>query len=188
MHTIKINNIDYNIPMSWNELTYSQAIKVVEHVNDKGKQLEAVTNIPIEIIDKLIDQQVQVLFSLISFTENLEVFESDTILEWAKDFDFGSISYGDAETCRKMLASEKNGWEAIIPLIKHLKQIDISEMPFLEVIGTANFFLTKSIVFMIVTPSLTKFKQVMNSSKLELSDFLASKALERTLKLQGLEL
>ena len=71
MQQIKINNIVYNIPISWEDLTYIQAVNVIKNINDKGKQLSEISGIPYELILKLEDQQAAILFDLISFTENL---------------------------------------------------------------------------------------------------------------------
>ena len=187
MQSIIINQVSYNIPVSWDEVTYSQSIGVIKNVNDKGLQLTSLTGIPIEIINKLEDRQAQLLFELISFTENLEVFDSDNVLDEYKDFDFGSISYGDAESCRNVMKTEQTGFESIIPIMKILFQIDISDRKFLEIIGTVNFFLSKLIISLIVTPNLTKITQHLNSNKLELSDSKNLAALERMLNLQGVE-
>lgn len=187
MHNIKINNIEYNIPLSWDELTYKQAVDVIKNVNDKGKQLSYITNIPENIINSLIDRQVSILFDLISFTENLEVFDSIDVKKEYESFDFGSVSYGDAEKCRNIMIKELTGYEAIIDILKVLINKDITNEPFLEWIGTANFFLSKSIVSMIAMPSLTKLNTVLSKSKLELTDCKSLEALERMLKLQGME-
>lgn len=187
MQQVNINSVSYQIPISWSELTYKKGISVIKNVDDKVKQLNNLTGIPLDIIDKLQDIQAQQLFSLISFTENLEVFESENVLESLKDFDFGAISYGDAERCRAIMSSSESGYDAVIDIIKILKQIDISEMPFLEVIGSANFFLSKSIISMIVSPSSAKLKEAMSKSKQVLSDYKSLEALERTLKSQEVE-
>lgn len=187
MQQVNINSVSYQVPISWSELTYKQGVSVIKNVDDKAKQLYEITGIPLEIIDKLQDSQAHSLFSLISFTENLEVFDSENVLENLKDFDFGSISYGDAERCRAIMSSSDSGYDAVIDIIKILKQIDISEMSFLEAIGSANFFLSKSIISMIVSPNSMKLKEAMNKSKQVLSDFKILEALERTLKLQEVE-
>lgn len=187
MQKININKVEYNIPISWDELTYSQAIDVIENIEAKDIQLSKLTGIPVEVIHALNDSQASILFNMISFTENLSVFENDMVLEEYKSFDFGSISYADAEQCRNFMRSDENGFRAIIPILKTLVKLDVSTMPFLSVIGTANFFLSKSIVSMIVTPSLTKVKQVLSNNKLELKDSLSLEALERMLNSQGVE-
>jgi len=185
MQSVKINNIEYSIPLSWDECNYKQAIGVIKNVNDKAMQLNALTSIPYETILALNDLQARSLFTLISFTEDLEVFNSDMVLDEYKEFDFGNIKYGDAEMCRTFLTSEESGYEAIVKVINHLFKKDINEMPFLEVIGTANFFLSKSIVSMIVTPNLVNIHTALNKSKRELSDYKILGALERTLNSQG---
>jgi hypothetical protein len=185
MQEITVNEKVYNIPISWDDLTYRQGIDVIKHIEEKDIQLSKITGIPLELIHKMSDINVSKLFSLISFTEHLEVFENDEVIEDFKSFDFGSIKYSDAEFCRKILTSESIGFEAVIGIIKHLKNYDISNEPFLKVIGTANFFLSKSIIFMIVMPSSEKVKQVMSKLKQGSSDYQALAALQRMLNLQS---
>jgi len=72
----------------------------------------------------------------------------------------------------------------VIGIIKELKGEDISDMPFLEVIGTANFFLSKSIVSIISTVSLVKVNELLSKNKLELTDLKALGALQHTLNSQ----
>lgn len=173
--------------MSWSDLTYSKAIDVIENFDKKDIQLSKLTGIPIELINSLNDNQASILFNLISFTEAMEVFENDMVIEEYKSFDFGSIPYGKAEVCRNFMKSEDNGFRVVVNIIKELVGLDISDKPFLDYIGTANFFLTKSISSMVVMPNLTKIQQHLNSNKLELTDSLSLEALERMLKLQEVE-
>lgn len=187
MQQIKINNVEYNIPITWDDLTYKQAIGVIKNVDDKGKQLSEITGIPYELILSLADQQASILFELISFTENLEVFDNDIVKDDYKDFDFGSIEYGIAEKCRQHMKTGLTGFEVVIDIIKTLKGVDITNEPFMEWIGTANFFLSKSITSMIATPSLTKLQLHLNSNKLELTDYKSLAHLERMLKSQEVD-
>lgn len=184
MQPITINHIKYEIPLGWDEVNFYQATQVIKNVNDKGKQLEALSGIENWMIDKFTDFQVSKLFALISFTENLEVFNSVDVKEEYKNFDFGSIEYGKAEYCRKAMIESDSGFESVILIMQKLINKDISKEPFLEWIGTANFFLSKSISSMIAIPNLAKMESAKNKSKLVLSDFMNLEALERTLNLQ----
>lgn len=187
MQQVKINEVPYNIPISWGEATYKQGVGVLKYLDNKGQQLSELSGIPIEIIDKLQDNQVSTMFALISFTENLHVFEMVNVLDKYKDFDFGSTDFGTAEKCRKIMNSDGIGQELVIDIIKLLTGDDISDMPFLEVIGTANFFLTNTLISMIVSPSLEKVKLAMSKSKRVLADFKSLEALQLMLKSQGQE-
>jgi len=184
MQVVTINGTPYNIPLSWDEVTYKQAVGVIKNVDDKAAQLNILTDIPLDSINRMPDFQVAKLFELISFTENLEVFDSVDVLDRFKSFDFGSIEYGGAEKVRKIMNSGGTGFEVVIGIIKELKGEDISDMPFLEVIGTANFFLSKSIVSIISTVSLVKVNELLSKNKLELTDSKALGALQHTLNSQ----
>jgi len=184
MQVITINDIQYNIPICWEDVTYKQGVSIIKNVNDKGQQLAELTLIPIEMINAMQDTTVQQLFDLISFTENLEVFDSQEVLDEYKDFDFGSIEYGGAEKVRKIMNQDASGFEVVIGIIKELKGIDISDEPFLKVIGTANFFLSKSLVSIIVTANLTKVNQLLSKNKLEYIDLKHLEALQHTLNSQ----
>ena len=85
------------------------------------------------------------------------------------------------------MSKEATGFEVSADAIKYLMNIDINEMPFLEVIGTANFFLSKLIVSIIVSPSLVTLKQAMNKSKQVLTDYKNLVVLERMLNSQDVE-
>ena len=187
MQSVKINNVEYIMKLGWDECTYKEAIGVIKNVNDKAMQLNAVSGIPYEIILALNDLQAKSLFTLISFTEDLEVFNGDMVLDEYKDFDFGNIKYGDAEVCRNFLTAEESGYEAIVKVINHLFKKDINDMPFLEVIGTANFFLSNSLISIITIPNLANIRTALNKSKQELIDYKTLVALERTLNSQGLK-
>ena len=143
--------------------------------------------IPMQLIDTMPNNKAHLLFDIISFTENLEVFESDKVLDEFKDFDFGNIEYGKAEKVKQLMSKEATGFEVSADAIKYLMNIDINEMPFLEVIGTANFFLSKLIVSIIVSPSLVTLKQAMNKSKQVLTDYKNLVVLERMLNSQDVE-
>ena len=187
MQQVTINNEVYEIPISWSELNYWQAVQCLKLVDDKGKQLSLLAKMPMQLIDAMPDISIQQLFSLISFTESLEVFESIEVLEEYKSFDFGAIEYGKAEKIRQIMSKDISGFEVSAEAIKLLYGKDINEMPFTEVIGTANFFLSKLIVSTIVSPSLAKMNQVLSKDKLELKDSLNLGALQRMLNLQGQE-
>lgn len=187
MQQVTINGDIYEIPISWSELNYWQACQVINLVGDKGKQLSMLAKIPMQLIDIMPNDKAHLLFDIISFTENLEVFESDTVLDEFKDFDFGNIEYGKAEKVKQLMSREASGFEVSADAIKYLMNKDINEMPFIEVIGTANFFLSKLIVSIIVSPSLVTLKQAMNKSKQVLTDYKNLVVLERMLSLQGVE-
>ena len=187
MQQVTINGDIYEIPISWSELNYWQACQVINLVGDKGKQLSMLAKIPMQLIDIMPNDKAHLLFDIISFTENLEVFESDTVLDEFKDFDFGNIEYGKAEKVKQLMSREASGFEVSADAIKYLMNKDINEMPFLEVIGTANFFLSKLIVSIIVSPSLVTLKQAMHKSKQVLTDYKNLVVLERMLSLQGVE-
>lgn len=185
MQVVNINHVAYNIPLSWDELTYSQAIKIVKHIDNKAAQLSAISGIDLDIIDALPDTHASQLFHLIAFTEDLTPFESTDVEEKYKDFDFGSVSFGLAEKVRQSATGGKNGFEVAIDIIKILNGEDISERPFLEVIGSANFFLCNTLIFIITMPNLTKIHSAMNKKPREWSDSIVLEVLQRTLKSQG---
>lgn len=189
MQLVKINNVEYNIPISWEELTYKKAIDVLSNINDKGKQLNVISGIPIEIINSMKDLDISKIFALISFTENLDVFDSENVIEEYNDFDYGSIPYKEAEQCRNiMINSKESGFDSVIDIIKTLTKYDITNEPFLKVIGTANFFLSNSIIFMIGMPSLAQMDLAMMRSQPEQKDYKVLEGLLRMLKSQDQEL
>lgn len=184
MIPVTINHIKYNVPVSWSEVTFIQAVEVIKNVDHKDKQLTSLTGIEGWVIDKCPIYQVEKLFAMISFIENLDVFESDQVKEEYKYFDFGSIEWAKADYCRKAMYENHSGFEAAIKIMERLIEKNISNESFLEWIGTANFFLSKSISFLTAIPSLAKMDIAMSRSKQDLSDYKILGALERTLKSQ----
>jgi hypothetical protein len=187
MQEIKINGIDYVIPLDWSQLIYSKAIRIIKDYNDKTLVLSHASGIPVETINKLSDTDVSNLFGLISFTEDLSVFENVTPKDEFKSFKFKSIQYGEAEYCRNLMNNGSSGYEVIIKVIERLTAKDISNEPLTEIIGTANFFLTNSVISMIVTPSLTKAKLRPNNKAQGLEDSIILGALELMLNSQEKE-
>lgn len=189
MQNIKINNIDYQIPVSWDEVTYLQGCQIIKHVNDKAMQLSCLSGIPIDTINAMSHLDVEVLFSLISFTEIMEVYDNDSVLEQYQYFDFGSIPYGQAERVKQFMQSQElNGYEACIPIIKELTGYDIENEPFLKVIGTANFFLSRSLHSIMLMPSLEKVNTAMKKAKQDLNVYKTLGALQRMLNSQEAKL
>lgn len=185
MHEIKINQTSYDVKTSWGELDYQTGVNIIKDYQDKTKVLSHVSGIPIDVINKISDIDVSKLFGLISFTEDLSVFENITPKEEYKDFKFKAIEYGEAEYCRKIMNSGVSGYEAVVKIIERLKKVDISKQPLTEVIGTANFFLTNSIISMVVMPSLVGGRLPRNKQEQVLEDSIILGALE--LMLSSLE-
>ena len=182
MQVININHVPYNIPISWAECTYIQAINVIKNVNNKAEQLKALSGIDVDIIESLSNRQAEILFNFIQFTEDLTPFETDNVEDKYKDFDFGAIAYGTAEKIKKAVNENVTGFDIAISIIKILYDEDISNKPFLEVIGNANFFLGNTLISITVLPNLDKIHLAMNKSPLEFSDSLVLEGLQRTLK------
>lgn len=187
MQEITINNVKYQIPISWSDVKYSKVINIIKDYNDKTLLLSHVCDIPVEVINKIADSDVSKLFGVISFIEDLSIFENTTPKEEFKDFKFKDIEYGEAEYCRKIMRSGVSGYEAISKIINRLVKVDINDHPVTEVIGTANFFLTNSIISMIIMPNLERVKSLKSSSELALEDSLILGALERMSNLLEVE-
>ncbi len=179
MQQVTINQVCYEIPVNWSEITYAKGVEVIKEYDDKTKVLSIVSGIPIEVINKIADIDISKLFGLISFVDDQSVFENVTPKEEFKDFNFRSIEYGEAEYCRKLMNSGSSGYEVVAKIIHRLKGVDINNEPLTEVIGTANFFLTNSLISMLVTPSLVKAKSQMTNKGLVLEDSIILEALER---------
>lgn len=182
MQEITINNVKYQIPISWSDIKYSKVINIIKDYNDKTLLLSHVCDIPVEVINKIADTDVSKLFGVISFIEDLSIFEDTTPQEEFKSFKFKDIEYGEAEYCRKIMKSGVSGYDAVSKIISRLVKVDISDQPVTEVIGTANFFLTNSVISMIVMPNLERVKSLKSSNGLALEDSLILVALERMSK------
>lgn len=185
MHTAKINNIEYTIPVSWSDgVTFGQASQVIKYDGNKPQQLKELTGIPLEIINKTLSREVAILFNNISFVDNTEAFDSQEVKPEYKYFDFGSLEYGMEQEIKKFINDQITGHELAAKAIKIITDIDINDKPFLEWIGTANFFLSKLIISIIVTPSLENINQAMSKCKLGSTDYKSLEALRLMLNSQ----
>jgi len=124
---------------------------------------------------------------MIAFVDRLDVFESDEVKEDYKDFDFGSIDYGTEQSIKNSVKEDANGFEVAAEMIRICKGVDIKEQPFLEWIGTANFFLSNLISSIYVLPSLEKINQIMSKLKPGSADYKNLEVLQRTYQSQELE-
>lgn len=187
MQEITINNIKYQIPIGWDEIKYNQVSNIIKDYDDKTLLLSHVTGIPVDVINKILDTDISKLFGLISFVDDLSVFENITPKEEYKDFKYSKIEYGEAEFCRKVMESGVSGYDAVAKIINRLVKYDINDKPVTEVIGTANFFLTNSIISMVVMPSLEKVRLAKSNKGPAFQDSIILEALERMLNLREVE-
>lgn len=187
MQEIKINDNFYNVPISWDELNYWQACQVIKHVDNKAMQLNVLSKIPLEFIDRMPNDKAHLLFDLIAFTENLEVFNSGEPLPEYLNFDYGNLEYGKAEHCKAIMMKDISGYEATAEIIQYLFNVDINDKPFLDIIGSASFFLSKLISSIIVSPSLAKIKLALSKAKQGSSDYIALEGLRHMFNSQEVE-
>ena len=179
MIKVKIKEIEYNVPTSWVDVSYSKAIEVIK-IEDIDDVLCYLTGIPKDILYTLKESSVAKLFILIRFVEDVEIWNSNEPGDKYKDFDYGSAEYGKTEAVKIIINNnkDKNFLDLAPQIIQKLTGDDISNEPMSEVIGTVGFFLNQWIHYTASSQSLVKVKQQEISKGQELIDLNDSEVLE----------
>lgn len=163
-----LNGKTYYIPERWEDLTYYQATNFFISLNagdNEATIISKLTAIPYDEIMNMSVNSVNLLADKISFCNDLKIFESQEVKEEYKDFDFGSLPYGKTEAIRQKVDTLKSMYEQAPTMFKDLFNLDITDEPFTEWIGTVNFFLSKWYRFIILMPTCQAVSTRMNKNK-----------------------
>lgn len=162
----EIKGIIYDVPTTWYDVTYTKAIKIIkmEEIDDVACELIGIDK---ETLNSLQNSSVNILFNCIDFIKDVSIFKSEEPDEKYKNFDYGSLSYGDTEKVRKIINSneDKTFLELAPEIVKVLTGEDISEQPFAKTIGNVGFFLTQWIAS--TSSIMNSPKAIEMKSKLE---------------------
>lgn len=164
----EIKGTEYNIPTSWADVPYKQAIEVIK-TKEPDLALCKLIGIDIELLNSLQNKSVATLYNCVSFISDISIMENNEPKEKYKDFDYGSKSYGDTEKVRNIISQNKDkSFLDLAPeIINHLTGDDISEEPFSEIIGTVGFFLNQWIASTSNIQNLMKAAGTKNKSEQE---------------------
>lgn len=172
----------YDVPTSWQDVSYNKAIKIIkmEDIEDIACELIEIDK---ETFYSLQNQSVNTLYNCIGFIKDLSLMKNEEPEEKFKTFDYGSMTYGDTEKVRKIINNnpDKSFLELGAEIIKLLTNEDISERPFSEVIGNVGFFLKQWILSTSNIANSTKAVEMKNKLEQELKGLTNSEASVLTL-------
>ncbi|CAB4183574.1 hypothetical protein UFOVP1106_10 [uncultured Caudovirales phage] len=149
MVTIKINETEYNIRTSWNEVTMNQYVEICK-ASDKpfAEKIAAYTQMPIEIINQMKIAQLNVIGELVEFMEGFDSVNAFAI-GYESPMVIGDEPYWKVERAKQLLQNNPLPISAAVEIVKNYTGdnengaggIEIGELPVTEVIGMATFFL-----------------------------------------------
>lgn len=166
----KINDQTYNVPECWDDLTYSIAIGVYVAHHAGAEESEIISKsclIPMDVLYSVSERSVKELAGRLEFLSDLTIFDKIEPKEEYKDFDYGSITYGKAEKCRQLVDEKKTMFENVVPMFKELFDVDLTNEPFAEWIGTVNFFLNQWFRFTLGSRLSAKVDTLMSKNSPE---------------------
>jgi hypothetical protein len=182
MIKVLIKGKEYDVPVSWSEVSYVKGVEVVELIKqDKRDEILCVLiGIDIETLHSLKAQSAAQLFGLTEFVLDLSLMDNDVPQDKYKDIDYGSLPYGDTEAIRIIInnGKDKDFMQLAPDVLKKITGDDISNEPFSEVIGSVGFFLNQWMAFTKLTQNLTKQKQTNGQNLQELEGLKDLEVLE----------
>lgn len=127
MTTIKINDIEYNIPRSWDDITIRQQIEIskVRDRDDDFKNLHLVstyTGIPLEIIRRMNINQFKSIIGLMPF------ISQDVPHSVIKDFTFNGETYHLLDS---ILQGQTQDFLSIEGVLKKFKNNQVEALPYI---------------------------------------------------------
>lgn len=148
MITLTINEKQYNIRTSWNEVTLNDYCEIVK-VNDKpfAERIAVYSQIPIEIINQMKIAQLNVLSELVEYMEGFDAVNSFAI-GYESDITIGEQPYWKVEKAKQLIQNN------LFPITVAAEIVElytgdkdgengqkIGDKPVTEIIGMASFFL-----------------------------------------------
>ena len=182
MIKVIIKGKEYDVPVSWDEVSYVKGVEVVELIKAEKQDevLCLLIGIDIETLHSLKAHSAAQLFAITEFYLDLSLLDNDVPQDKYKDIDYGSLPYGDTEAIRIIInnGKDKDFMQLAPEVLKKITGDDISEQPFSEVIGSVGFFLNQWIAFTKDTTNLTKVKSTNGQNSQELEGLNDSEVLE----------
>lgn len=182
MIKVIIKGKEYDVPVSWGEVSYVKGVEIVELIKqDKRDEILCLLiGIDIETLHSLKAESAAKLFLLTEFVLDLSLLDNDVPQDKYKDIDYGSLPYGDTEAIRIIInnGKDKDFMQLAPEVLKKITGDDISEQPFSEVIASVGFFLNQWIAFTKDTQNLTNQKLTNGQNLQELGGLNDSGVLE----------
>lgn len=156
---------ELSVPESWEEVTYNQALKMFD-IQDEIELINVLCNT--EKAGEINFKEVEEILECLNFVDDMSIFTDEQPKAKYMDFDFGSQNFKtvkDIETIFKD-NQDKRAFDIMPLIIKRLINVDISNEPVKEWIGTANFFLFKSLIFLSNLKDSRRVRRLQKKSRL----------------------
>lgn len=157
---------ELNVPESWEEVTYSQAVKLF-NIEDEVQLINVLCNT--DKAEEIKFNEVEEILQCLKFVDDMSIFTDEQPMAKYMDFDFGGQSFKTVKDVESIFKEnkDKRAFDIMPLILKRLINVDISNEPVKEWIGTANFFLFKSLIFLTNLKGYQKEKQVQKKLKLD---------------------
>jgi len=149
MTEVKINEVAYAVPTSWNDVTFKEYCDVIRA---KGKplseRLSCYSGIPIEIVDKLNLTQLNYLLGCLEFMDSPDTLDA-FVMAYESKIEIGEEMYWRVENAKQVIQKVDVPMLAGAEVVKIFTADedgnggeDISNEPVTKVIGRVAFFLS----------------------------------------------
>lgn len=157
---------ELNVPESWEEVTYSQAVKLF-NIEDEVQLINVLCNT--DKAEEIKFNDVEEILQCLKFVDDMSIFTDEQPMAKYMDFDFGGQSFKTVKDVESIFKEnkDKRAFDIMPLILKRLINVDISNEPVKEWIGTANFFLFKSLIFLTNLKGYQKERQVQKKLKLD---------------------
>lgn len=155
-----------SVPESWDEVTYDQALKMFD-IKDEIELINVLCNT--DKAGEIKFTEVEEILECLNFVDNMDIFTDEQPKAKYIDFDFGSQSFKvvkDIEAIFKQ-NQDKRAFDIMPLILKILINVDITNEPVKEWIGTANFFLFKSLIFLSNSKGSRRERRLQKRLKLD---------------------
>ena len=157
---VKIENTEYNIPQSWNDITYNQFLLITAAATRNAEPLEMlslITGIDQEVLSHCTVQGLTDISTLVSFVQEADTLEPYNVVDEKLQVDIRNMPYYKYEICSQEV---KRLWAELYPdksqlepeevlnvymnaapvIVREYLEIEIGEMPVSTTYGLALFF------------------------------------------------
>ena len=148
MITLKINETEFSIRTSWNEVTMNEYCDIVK-ATDKpfAERIAVYSQIPIETINQMKIAQLNVLSELVEFMEGFDAVNAFAI-GYESEMKIGEQPYWKVEKAKQLIQNNPYQITSAVEIVELYtgdedgnNGIKIGDKPVTEVIGMATFFL-----------------------------------------------
>lgn len=142
---VKINDTEYNLPTSWNDISMKKYIEIVK-AKDKtfAERLSVYSDIPFQVINFLSFNQIKTISDIVEFCDSFDVVNA---FAQESEIKIAEQPYWKIEKAKQLLKDVQPVTVSVEIVDLYTSDsdgnggMDISDKPVTEVIGLAAFFL-----------------------------------------------